>query len=220
MLRIRKHLTEFRRWRGIAFAARARLRRRADGGAGHRHLLAPADVAVGRIGGRCRFVVRRDPGGIDIGLAHPAHARQPEHAARRRAQQHDPGSVHVRCAEPAAGLERALPRHVQHRPVAHLARLHDPRPARCAHRRRDLPARSGPLRRRSARVARARQDLHAHRRIGRRPRHRRGQPADRRRRLGGDARGHHRAQNAPSASSSIRARSSTASSRTCRRRSS
>ena len=38
-----------------------------------------------------------------------------EPAARRRAQQHDSGPVHVRCAEPPGGLERALPGHVQHR---------------------------------------------------------------------------------------------------------
>ena len=55
-----------------------------------------------------------------------------------------------------------------------------------------FPLEPAQLRRRVARRDQARQHLHHDRRIGRRPHRRRRQPADQRRRLGGDARRYHR----------------------------
>ena len=124
-----------------------------------------ADAVVDRLGGRRRLIVRRMRGRSAVGLAHQTQAQRTEPAARRRAQQYDSGPVHVRCAEPAAGLERALPGHVQHRSQAYLARLHHPRSARRAHRGRHVSARSRPLRRRAARGPQGRQHLHPQRRM-------------------------------------------------------
>ncbi len=124
----------------------------------------------------------------------PAAHQAGQSSPRRRPEQHESGPLHVRQRQPPDGLEPALHRHVPHRSQAGLARLLDPRPARRAPRRRHLSAQSRRLREQAARGDRRGQGLHAEHRARRRPHHRGGQPADGKRRLGGDARGHHRAQ--------------------------
>ena len=187
---------------------------------GRQRLCGVADLAVDRACRGDRLAVRRVVWSGRFGLARPAQARRAKHAARWRHQQHGAGPVHVRCAEPAAGLERALPRHVQHRSAPHLARLHHPRSARRAHRGRHLPARSRPLRRRAARGAQAGQDLPAATSSSATAASSRSSTSRSRAAAGWRRTRTSPSASAPSASSSRRARSSTRSSRTCRRRSS
>ena len=136
-----------------------------------------------------------DPRGHHRATAGRKAAARAEAAARHRAQQHDAGPQHVRCGRAPRRLQRALSPDV--RPVVRHgeAGLHGPGPGAGAHRQRHvLRDGRGKIRHRSRRGDEAARADRGDARSDRRPDHRHHQPADaRRHRLGGDARGRHRA---------------------------
>ena len=122
-------------------------------------------------------------------------ARAAERAAGRSPQQHDARTRHVRQRPAAGGLQSALRGDVPADARAGQARDdHARHPGVSPGQRLSQQERPGALRRRSGRGVQ--QQIDRHSRAGRRAHDQRATPGDDGRRLGGHARGHHRAPEA------------------------
>ncbi len=194
MIRVLKYLGKISRLAHGEHRRRARLCRHSRRDGNYRRLFGVADLAVDRIGGRCRLAVRHVSGRIAVAL----RVRQKLSEQNMRLDGALNNMIQGLCMFDAQN--RLMVWNERYRAMYNI----DPRRIWRGCTIRDLldariaagtfpldPARYDA---RTARGAQAGQNLHAQHRIEGWPHHRRRQSADQRRRLGGDARRYHRAQ--------------------------